>query len=234
MSYTLFLLLNVNHDKQDLINHLSGRLEKTGEETFCLDEAPDIFFTVDYLKEDKDTSLCIDIPFGSEEAALKEVLELITQVEKKIQIQVLDPQLGKTLKPSEASEIIEKWKDLNLQALRNYADGHHFLRDVQVREGKKVMIEAIRFQEETWQNYCSVALAFARVGMADDAKSLFERALEMDPTNPEVMYALGVTYFNLKDYQKAKELLSNVLREHPENQAARDLLRDCESKTNSG
>jgi tetratricopeptide (TPR) repeat protein len=233
MSYTLFLLLNVNHDKQDLINHLAGQLEKTGEETFCLDEAPDIFFTVDYLKEDKDTSLCIDIPFGSEEATLKEVLDLITDVEKKVQVQVLDPQLGKTLKPSDAGEIIQKWRDLNLQALRNYADGHHFLRDVQVRDGKKIMIEAIRFQEETWQNHCSIALAFARVGMADDAKTHFERALEMDPTNPEVMYALGVTHFNLKDYSKAKELLTNVLREHPQNQAARDLLLDCESKTNS-
>jgi tetratricopeptide (TPR) repeat protein len=234
MSYTLFLLLNVNHDKQDVINLLSGQLEKTGEETFCLDQAPDIFFSVDYLKEDKDTSLCIDIPFGSEEAAFKEILDLVTEVEKKIQIQVLDPQLGKTLKPSQAGEIVEKWRELNLQALRNYADGHHFLRDVQIRDGKKIMIEAIRFQEETWQNHCSVALAFARVGMADEARTHFERALEMDPTNREVMYALGVTHFNLKNYPKAKELITKVLQDHPENQAARDLLRDCESKANSG
>jgi tetratricopeptide (TPR) repeat protein len=233
MSYTLFLLLNVNHDKQDLIHLLSERLEQTNEDTFCLDQSPDIFFTVDYLKEDKDTSLCIDIPFGSEETALKDVFDLITQVEKRIQVKVLDPQLGKTLQPSESAQIFDKWKDLNLQALRNYADGHHFLRDVQIRDGKKIMIEAIRFQEETWQNHCSVALAFARIGMAEEARKLFERALEMDPTNPEVMYALGVTYFNLKEYTKASELLSNVLRQHPENDAARDLLRDSESQTNS-
>jgi tetratricopeptide (TPR) repeat protein len=230
MSYTLFLLLNVNHSKEDLVQHLAARLEQTGPETFCLDRSPDLFFTVDYLTEEKDTSLCVDIPFGSEETVLKEVVDLMTYMEEIVQIQVLDPQLGQTLKPAEAVQIVGKWRELNLQALRNYADGCHFLRDVQNREGKKVMIEAIRFQEETWQNHCSVALAFARIGLAEEARTHFERALEMDPDNPEVMYALGVTYFNLKKYDQAKEVLERALSENPQNQAALELIRDCDAK----
>lgn len=230
MSYTLFLLLNVNHYRDEIIQHLLNRLERTAENTFCLDESPDLFFTVEYLHEENDTSLLVDIPFGAEESIMKSVLDFISYVEEKIQVQVFDPQLGKMLKSSQAGEIIDRWKKLNLEALHSYSDGHHFLRSIEEREGQKVMIEAIRFKEETWQNHCSVGLAFSRIGHAVDSRRHFERALELDPDNSGIMHALGVTLFNLREYKKAKEMLAASLQLDPDNPSAIELIKDCTEK----
>lgn len=230
MSYTIFLLLNVNHETSDLFPYLEKKLEQTSPGSFCFDQSPDIFFTVDYLKEEKDTSLCIDIPFGAEEAVLKEVFDLLSYIEERIQYQIMDPQLGKIIKSSEAEQIIDKYRTLNLQALNTYSDGHHFLRNVEDRNGRRVMVEAIKFKEETWQNHCSVGLAYARIGNADGARSQFEKALQMDPSNSGIMHALGVTCFNQQDYPKAKELLMRALKADPKNEPARELLKDCEIK----
>lgn len=234
MSYTLFLLLNVNHEREDFLNYLGQRLEQTGDGFFCMDQSPDRFFTVEYLAEGQDRSLCVDIPFGGEETTLRDVLDLLTYVEERVQAQVLDPQLGKIVKSSEADQIIEHWKKLNLQALENYADGHHFLRNVEERDGRKIMIEAIRFVEETWQNHCSVALGYNRVGHAVEARKLFERAVDLDPENAGILFALGVTCFNLRDYTKCRQYLRATLALSPDNPGATELLRDCETKLQPG
>ena len=110
MSYTLFLLLNVNHEPEDLLNHIAGRMERQGPAYFCLDQSPDIFFTAEYLSEGNDRSICIDIPFGSEEGVMRSVLDFITYIEEKLQVQVLDPQIGGLIKSPEAGQIIEKFK----------------------------------------------------------------------------------------------------------------------------
>jgi tetratricopeptide (TPR) repeat protein len=233
MSYTIFLLLNVNHETSDLFPYLEKKLVQTSPGSFCLDQSPDIFYTVDYLKEEKDTSLCVDIPFGSEEGVLKEVFDLLTYLEERIQFQIMDPQLGKIIKSAEADQIIDKFRTLNLQALNTYADGHHFLRNVENRNGRRMMVEATKFKEETWQNHCSVGLAYARIGNADGARKQFEKALEMDPQNSGIMHALGVTCFNQQDYSKAKELLTRALKGDPENEPARELLKECEGKLKS-
>ena len=117
-----------------------------------------------------------------------------------MQVQVLDPQIGGIVKSADAGNIVEKWKTLNLQALENYSDGHHFLRNLEIRDGRKTMIEAIRFLEETWQNNCSVALAYNRIGHAVEARKLFDRSLQLDPGNAGILFALGVTCFNLREY----------------------------------
>lgn len=234
MSYTLFLLLNVNHDRAELLHYIGQRLEQTGDASFCMDQSPDLFFSVEYLAEDEDRSLCLDIPFGGEETTIRSVLDFLAYVEERIQVKVLDPQIGKVLKFEEAGQIIDQWKKLNLQALESYADGHHFLRNVEERDGRKTMVEAIRFVEETWQNHCSVALAYNRVGHAAQARDLFERALGLDPQNPGILYALAVTCFNLRDYSKCREHLNTSLVVDPENDGARELLKDCELKLQAG
>ena len=230
MSYNLFLLLNVNHERNPLLDYIGKRLERTSDASFCLDQSPDVFFSAEYLHEGSDTSFVIDIPFGAEERVVREVLDFLTYLEQYIQFQVLDPQLGKIVKSSETNEILQKWKTANLQALKTFGDGHHFLRTMEERDGKKVMIEAMRFQEETWQNQCSVAMACGRVYDAQNARVHFERALELDPENSAILHALGVAYFNMKDYKRAKDALSYALELDPENPAAADLIKDCDSK----
>lgn len=230
MSYTLFLLLNVNHDREDLLDYIGGRLERIDAASFCMDQSPDAFFSAEYLAEGDDRSICVDIPFGGEDSTIRSVLDFITYIEEKIQVQVLDPQIGKTLKSQEAGRILDQWKKLNLQALDSYADGHHFLRNMEEREGRKIMVEAIRFVEETWQNYCSVALAYNRVGHAAQARALFERALRLDPENSGILYALAVTCFNLRDYASCKAHLNSALAIDPVNEGALELLKDCDLK----
>ncbi|MCI0606414.1 tetratricopeptide repeat protein [bacterium] len=230
MSYNLFLLLNINHEPEPLLDFIGTHLERTGPTTFCIDHSPDTFFSAEYLREGSDSSLAIDIPFGSEETALREVFDFMTELQEYIQFQLLDPQLGGLVEPNETERIYAKWKDSNVQALENFSDGHHFLRSMEVREGKKTMIEAIRFREETWQNHCSVALAYGRIHDAENARKHFQRALELDPQNASILHALGVTYFNLQEYEKAKSVLQEALDADPDNEAARELIRDCESK----
>lgn len=234
MSYTLFLLLNVNHEKVGLLNHIEKKLERTGHESFCFDESPDSFFSVEYLKEGSDTSLAIDIPFGSEERVIRDVFHFMTYLEPYIQFQVLDPQLGRLTESSESGLILQKWKEANRQALQQYADGHHFLRPIVEREGKKSMVEAVRIAEESWQNHCSVALAYNRIQDAESALKHFLRAKELDPENTDLLHAIGVTQYNLQNYIEAHKALTTYLQSDPFNAAARNVLHACEEKMKKG
>jgi tetratricopeptide (TPR) repeat protein len=233
MSYNLFLLLNANHEKEGLLKYLERRLEQTGPSSFCFDQSPESFFSVEYLQEGKDTSLAIDIPFGGEEAVVKDVLDFMTYLESYIQFQVLDPQIGRLTDSSDAPEILKKWKSSNAEALANYSDGHYFVRTIAERDGKKSMVEAIRFQEETWQNHCSVALAYNRVQNAEKALHHFQRAFELDPENIEILHAIGVTQFNLQNYANARDTILEYLRHNPDHEDAKEILRASEAKLNS-
>jgi|GEM_PF-3543779 len=230
MSYTLFLLLNANHEKDGLLKYIARRLEQTGEQSFCFDQSPESFFSVDYLQEASDTSLAIDIPFGGEETVVRDVLDFLTYLESYIQFQVLDPQIGRLTESSDAAAILKKWKASNAEALANYEDGHHFLRTVTERDGKKSMIEAIRFAEETWQNHCSVALAYNRVLDAEKALRHFHRAYELEPENFDILHAIGVTQFNLQDYSKARDTMLQYLNVYPDHEDAKEILRACDAK----
>ena len=144
MSYTLFLLLNANHEKEGLLKFLGRRLEQTSPSSFCFDQSPESFFSVEYLQEGNDTSLAIDIPFGGEESVVKDVLDFLTYLETYIQFQVLDPQLGRLTESSDAAEILKKWKASNAEAIESFSDGHYFLRTLTEQNGKKSMVEAAR------------------------------------------------------------------------------------------
>jgi len=233
MSYTLFLLLNANHEPEGLMKYLGRRLEQTGPSSFCFDQSPESFFSVEYLREGKDTSLAIDIPFGGEEGVIRDVLDFMTYLESYIQFQVLDPQIGRLTESSDAPEILKKWKTSNAEALTTYSDGHHFLRTMTEQDGKKVMVEAIRFQEETWQNHCSVALAYNRVQNAEKALHHFQRAFALDPQNVEILHAIGVTQFNLQDYAGARDTMQEYIRHFPDHEDAKEILKASEAKLNS-
>ena len=233
MSYTLFLLLNVNHEKEPFLSYIAKRLEQTGQASFCFDESPDSFFTVEYMQEGTDSSLAIDIPYGAEEKVLRDVLDFMTYLEGYIQFQVLDPQLGRLMEANESQQIFQKWKTANTEALQQYGDGHHFLRTVAERDGKKSMIEAIKFQEETWQNHCSVALAYNRIQDAESALKHFSRAFALDPENFDILHAIGVTHYNLQNYAEARDVLAKYLQSNPDNGDARELMRACETKLKS-
>lgn len=229
----MFLLLNVNHEKEPFLNYIGKRLEVTGPTSFCFDESPDSFFTVEYMQEGTDSSLAIDIPYGAEEKVLRDVLDFMTYLESYIQFQVLDPQLGRLMEANESQLIFQKWKSANTEALQQYGDGHHFLRTVAERDGKKSMIEAIKFQEETWQNHCSVALAYNRIQDAERALEHFSRAFELDPENFDILHAIGVTQYNLQNYSEARDVLMKYLQSNPDNEDARELVRACETKLKS-
>lgn len=233
MSYTIFLLLNVNHEKPGLLDYLGKRLERTAEQSFCFDESPDSFFSVEYLQEGTDSSLALDIPFGAEERVMRDVFDFMTYLQQYIQFQVLDPQLGRLTESSETPQIMEKWKSANKEALVQFGDGHHFLRTVIERDGKKSMVEAIRLTEETWQNHCSIALAYNRIQDAENALKHFQRAKELDPDNSDILHAIGVTHYNLQNFSAARDALKEYLLSDPGNEDALDVVRACEARLKS-
>ncbi|HEV2492473.1 MAG TPA: tetratricopeptide repeat protein [Terriglobia bacterium] len=82
--------------------------------------------------------------------------------------------------------------------------------------------------EQAWSNCSGAAqtddidkqvaagMLFGEFHLYNDARELFERALELDPESPEVNYNLGYTYFQMKDYARARRYLETALRLRPD------------------
>jgi Tfp pilus assembly protein PilF len=125
---------------------------------------------------------------------------------------------------------MEKWNAANREALQQYGDGHHFLRTLVEKDGKKSMVEAIRMAEESWQNHCSVALAYNRLQDAENALKYFQQAYNLDPSNTDILHAIGVTHYNLQNYERARDVLAEFLKSDPQNPEAQEILQACNNK----
>src|SRR5262245_32757140 len=58
----------------------------------------------------------------------------------------------------------------------------------------------------------------------DEAQTAYEHALQIEPDNARAVAALGTCYLKNRQVKKASDLLSDHLRRHPENAAARLVL----------
>src|SRR5262245_30575756 len=58
----------------------------------------------------------------------------------------------------------------------------------------------------------------------DEAQVAYEHALQIEPDNARAVAALGTCYLKNRQVKKASDLLTDHLRRHPENAAARLVL----------
>ncbi|HLY43168.1 MAG TPA: tetratricopeptide repeat protein [Terracidiphilus sp.] len=76
--------------------------------------------------------------------------------------------------------------------------------------------------------YADLADALAHLGQADEAVSLIEKAIELDPFNPVTQKMLVVRLIDTKQYAKAHEALRHYLEVFPQDDFMRQMLSRAE------
>lgn len=121
------------------------------------------------------------LPFGGsrDEAAL--FARTVSDVARRLQGTVIDPQLGHALPPdAEVEWIIDGWAEANLRALESYERGWIVRPDAVPVEGDApVPVEAVR-SDATPDGPLSVARAYLRAGDAARARAALERVTDDD------------------------------------------------------
>ena len=87
----------------------------------------------------------------------------------------------------------------------------------------------------TSQNYIAAANTYKQMGEPTSALNLYKEAMKLDPTNSDIYYNLGLTYFELNSAQSAKANLIKAINLDSENTKAKNLLAFVNQKiiTNS-
>lgn len=72
-----------------------------------------------------------------------------------------------------------------------------------IQDGLSVSL-IIRKSSVAYRAYISLAILYEEKGLVEDAIKAYEKAMEIEPANPEAYFELGRIYFNLKSYEKAR------------------------------
>jgi tetratricopeptide (TPR) repeat protein len=92
------------------------------------------------------------------------------------------------------------------------------------RESLDTYTRAARYRKPTAGELRSVALDYVLLNDYDDAIHWLEVAVQMDPDNPEALYALGRCYYTKDRYSDAGKMYERVLVIQPKNLKAEENL----------
>ena len=76
----------------------------------------------------------------------------------------------------------------------------------------------------TSQNYIAAANTYKQMGEPTSALQYYKEAMKLDPTNSDIYYNLGLTYFELNSEQSAKANLIKAINLDSDNTKAKNLL----------
>lgn len=76
----------------------------------------------------------------------------------------------------------------------------------------------------TSQNYIAAANTYKQMGEPTSALKYYKEAMKLDPTNSDIYYNLGLTYFELNSEQSAKANLIKAINLDSDNTKAKNLL----------
>jgi len=85
--------------------------------------------------------------------------------------------------------------------------------------------KALRFEPMNPENYFNYATTLMNLNDYNGAVSILERARQLHPLNYYVHYKLGMTYYQMGRLDQAEKSLAESLRLNPDNDHARQLLR---------
>ena len=74
----------------------------------------------------------------------------------------------------------------------------------------------------------NLGLTLQYLGRASEAETAFTKALEIEPSNLDYLYALADHYVKTSDWLKALEVAERMMVVHPENPLGRDLKANIE------
>ena len=109
-----------------------------------------------------------------------------------------------------------------------------FMRQSNFKEIINVLTTALSKGNDFWEINYKLGIAFA--GDADPARAIqsFERALALNPRSYKTNIQIGLSYQNVKNYQKAREYFNNAIGLDPTKQEAVDFLTKLNELQRSG
>lgn len=207
---------------RDMLLRIPGVTEN-GADGFCIDEGAECFIGIEL---DRVSGFSEFVAYGGPAEEIQRAIDVAQRLAEAHEGELFDPQLGRVIPGHATEEILSSWRANNEAVLHKYSDGRHFVRELAEVSGKKLMIEAQRFEEQTAMNFASAAAANARGGFLHRARPLFEQALALDQDNAAILYALGLVHYQLGDIAQAKAFLEKALIEEPGNEDATQLLSE--------
>ncbi|MBN2070433.1 MAG: tetratricopeptide repeat protein [Candidatus Krumholzibacteriota bacterium] len=101
--------------------------------------------------------------------------------------------------------------DRRLEAVRKYNDGIGLVSEGRFREAVGIFQEALRINPSFPDASFNLAVTYQRLSLYKDAAEVLETLVTREKGNPEYFYALGASYFHMKDYVKAKRSFQDAL-----------------------
>lgn len=228
MSYDLHWISEQSIESQrlkDVILSFSNT-SPNSDKTFCIDGGRDLFVAVS-ISENQPPKISINFAFGGDITETTTAIGLCAHLKANAGGRIFDPQAGREVDLGQPNEIIRTWHRSNLAALENYSDGKCSIREIVETKDGKIMIEARKYDLPTALNVCLVAIAYAKVEEYKKALKLFEKARDLDSNNPQILYSIGLTHFNMGDRKKAVKPLREALKLDRDNEMVKQLLSDC-------
>lgn len=91
-------------------------------------------------------------------------------------------------------------------------------------ELKATIDKYLALEPKTAQNYIAAANTYKQLAMPYNALKYYKEAMKLDPTNSDIYYSLGLTYFELNSSQSAKSNLIKAINLDTQNTKAKNLL----------
>ena len=129
---------------------------------------------------------------------------------------------------SEAARCFDQSK--NVCPEPGYAPTYNNLGVIKQNDGSLIEAEELYLKAIELEDY---RLAFQNLGRIlifqkrfDEAKTILKKGNSLYPDDPEIIYFLGYTLFNLKEHKKAEVILSHLERIYPDYNQTRSILHE--------
>lgn len=103
----------------------------------------------------------------------------------------------------------------------------------QFSEGKEQCLKSIELDKSNLNAHLNLGFILRRLNDNGGAVSAFEKSLEINPRSLEGAVGLGLSYLQSGLYKDAEEVAQAILRNHPENPAAKGILNEVASRKTS-
>ncbi len=109
--------------------------------------------------------------------------------------------------------------------------GHAYYRAGEIQSTLDHLQKAIRLEPTSERYYLDLGEVLARNNAREAVVIVFEAARKALPESFRIQSALGVAYLNMRDYDKAKQSFTDLIRTKPGDEMGYQLLAECHDIT---
>lgn len=118
----------------------------------------------------------------------------------------------------------QKQNELEKKAIEQERKSAIAKNEKKYNELKKTVDKYLSATPQTSANLIAAANTYKQMGEPTSALKYYKQAMKLDPTNSEIYYSLGLTYFEMNDIQNAKTNLTKAINLDTQNTKAKNLL----------